>query len=331
MNVLREMLRDVEDTLIARIARTKPQSWTRGEMERRLAAYRELLGQQYADKIIPELNRQISELALNEARFEIRNLDSVAVNYQFSLPTENQIMTAIRSTPLNLGGRFDGSLLGGMVDDFEASQIRTMSNIIRAGYASGETTPQIINRLTEQAFPIVERDLESVVRTSLQHSAMQAKRATYQANSDIIKGYRIVATLDGRTSEECRSRDGQTLPLDSTDLPPYHHRCRTSYTAVLDDRFAVLEEGATRAARDPETGKIEYVPAKQTYYQWLKGQDREFVESVIGPKRAKLFLDGGISPQRFAELQLGKRFEPLTLKKMQELDPLVFKRANVNP
>jgi SPP1 gp7 family putative phage head morphogenesis protein len=331
VNVLREMLQDIEDTLIARIARSKPESWTRGEMERRLAAYREMIGQKYADDIIPELNRQIGELALNEARFEIKNLDSVVQNYQFSLPTENQIMTAIRANPLNLGGRFEGSLLGGLIDDFEANQIRVMTNTIRAGYAGGETTQQIISRLQQEAFPIAKRDLESVVRTSLQHAAGQAMQATYQANSDIIKGYRIVATLDGRTSFECRARDGEVLPLDSTDLPPWHHRCRTVFTAVLDDRFSFLEDGATRAARDPETGKIVREPAKKTYYQWLKEQDRPFVESVIGAKRAKLLLDGNISAQRFAEMQLGKRFEPLTLAKMRELDPLVFERAEVNP
>jgi hypothetical protein len=109
------------------------------------------------------------------------------------------------------------------------------------------------------------------------------------------------------------------------------HNCRSSTVAVLDDRFSFLEEGATRAARDPETGKIVREPAKKTYYQWLKEQDRPFVESVIGAKRAKLLLDGNISAQRFAELQLGKRFEPLTLAKMRELDPLVFERAEVNP
>jgi len=141
----------------------------------------------------------------------------------------------------------------------------------------------------------------------------------------------IVSGAILHNSHECRARDGEVLPLDSTDLPPWHHRCRTVFTAVLDDRFSFLEEGATRAARDPETGKIVREPAKKTYYQWLKEQDRPFVESVIGPKRAKLLLDGNISAQRFAEMQLGKRFEPLTLAKMRELDPLVFERAEVNP
>jgi len=218
VNVLREMLQDIEDTLVARIARSKPESWTRGEMERRLAAYREMIGQKYADDIIPELNRQIGELALNEAQFEIKNLDSVVQNYQFSLPTENQIMTAIRSNPLQLGGRFKGSLLGGLIDDFEENQIRVMTNTIRAGYAGGETTQQIISRLQQEAFPIAKRDLESVVRTSLQHSAGQARQATYQANSDIIKGYRIVATLDGRTCllghEKILMADGSQKRID---------------------------------------------------------------------------------------------------------------------
>jgi hypothetical protein len=50
---------------------------------------------------------------------------------------------------------------------------------------------------------------------------------------------------------------------------------------------------------------------------------------VIGPTRGKLLRDGGLSARRFAELQLGKTFEPLNLKEMRKLDPLAFRRAGL--
>ena len=106
------------------------------------------------------------------------------------------------------------------------------------------------------------------------------------------------------------------------------HNCRTTTVAALDERYDFLDKGATRASRDPEDGrKIVSVPAKQTYYEWLKNQTPEFQDSVIGPTRGKLLRDGGLSATRFKELSLDKNFKPLTLKEMRDRDPLAFKRA----
>jgi hypothetical protein len=36
-----------------------------------------------------------------------------------------------------------------------------------------------------------------------------------------------------------------------------------------------------------------------------------------------------LSAERFAELQLGRNFEPLTLDQMKSLDPVAFSRAGM--
>ncbi len=43
----------------------------------------------------------------------------------------------------------------------------------------------------------------------------------------------------------------------------------------------------------------------------------------------ELFRKGGLSAERFAELNLGKNFEPLTLEQMKELEPVAFARAGL--
>ena len=85
----------------------------------------------------------------------------------------------------------------------------------------------------------------------------------------------------------------------------------------------------TRAARDPDTGRIESVPASQSYYAWLKTQPAAFQDAVIGPTRGALIRRAGLSAQRFAELQLGKNFKPLDLESMRELEPVAFERAGI--
>jgi len=83
------------------------------------------------------------------------------------------------------------------------------------------------------------------------------------------------------------------------------------------------------------------VPANQTYYGWLKTQPAAVQDSIIGPTKGKLLRDGGLSSQRFSELQLGKQFQPLTLygrdlpgggreMGMRELEPLAFQRAGLD-
>lgn len=134
---------------------------------------------------------------------------------------------------------------------------------------------------------------------------------------------------EGIIVKNCRSLDGQEFPLGKGPRPPFHINCRTTTVAVLDDRFAVLDEGGTRAARDPETGKVERVPAKETYYGWLKKQPESVQDSILGPTRGALLRDGGLSAQRFAELQVGRRFEPLTLGQMRRLEPVAFTRAGL--
>ena len=276
----------------------------------------------------------VLKVAEYEAGFEVRNLQTAAV-YDFDLPSANQLKSAVFSRPMSWRGPGGNLLLEPFVRDWERNTIAAVTNTMRLGYAQGLTNQQIIRQVrgAVDATGVLEtsaRQLETVVRTSMQHASQMAHQATYEANRDIIKGVRIVATLDDRTSTQCQSLDGQEFPLDEGPRPPFHPNCRTTAVPVLDERFSILDEGATRAARNPEDKReIVSVPAKQTYYGWLKNQDPEFQDAVLGPTRGKLLRDGGLSSQRFAELQLGKTFEPLTLDEMRKLEPLAFARAGV--
>jgi hypothetical protein len=132
----------------------------------------------------------------------------------------------------------------------------------------------------------------------------------------------------------------RVFPIDEGPRPPLHINCRSTTVAVLDDRYKFLDEGATQSARDPITGKVESVPAGQSYYGWLKTQPAAVQDSIIGPTRGKLLRDGGLSAQRFSELSLGKNFQPLTLygrdlpgggreMGMIDLEPTAFIKAGL--
>jgi hypothetical protein len=104
------------------------------------------------------------------------------------------------------------------------------------------------------------------------------------------------------------------------------HNCRSTVVAVT--RFSALfAKDATRASIG-DSG-AQQVRADLSYYDWLKQQPAAFQDKAIGPVRAKLFREGGLSIERFSELQLDRNFAPLTLAQMRALEPLAFERAGV--
>lgn len=309
--------------------------WTRARLERQLSVVRGLMRDEVGS-YRRQWRSMITELAGYESEFELKSLSNV-VDYEFSAPTPDQIMSAVFENPINIQGPDGGALLDDFFDGWTNREIDRVTNTIRMGYAQGNTTPQIIRAIrgsaganfTDGALALTDRALETLTRTALQHAAVQARSETWRQNRDIVKEERMVATLDNKTSTICRSIDGQRYPVGEGPRPPFHAGCRTTVVAVLDERFSFLEKGGTRRARDPQTGDVGYAQADTTYYGWLKNQPATVQDSIIGSTRGRLLRNGGLSSQRFAELQLGRNFEPLTLQQMKDLEPVAFTKANI--
>lgn len=62
-----------------------------------------------------------------------------------------------------------------------------------------------------------------------------------------------------------------------------------------------------------------------TYQKWLKKQPRALVEEVLGKTKAKLFLDGKMSVDRFFDAS-GHEY---TLKELKERDKFIFARLQI--
>jgi len=105
------------------------------------------------------------------------------------------------------------------------------------------------------------------------------------------------------------------------------HNCRSVVVPKLSGNLSLLEGGGTRITRG-EDG-LKKVAAETDYYSWLKTQSAEFQDDVVGPTRGKLLRNGGITPERFRELQLDKQFRPRTLDEMKALEPLAFEKAGI--
>src|SRR5690606_12779935 len=122
---------------------------------------------------------------------------------------------------------------------------------------------------------------------------------------------------------QCQSLDGKVFQVGKGPMPPIHIGCRSVAVAEIDGRYKSVTDKATRASRDGQ------VAAKETYHSWLKKQSPEFQADALGPTRAKLLREGGLSAERFAEMNLNRDFKPLTLAEMRAKEPLAFGRAGI--
>ena len=88
-------------------------------------------------------------------------------------------------------------------------------------------------------------------------------------NLDVEK-YEIVATLDSKTSEICRSLDGKVFDMKDyhagVTAPPFHPYCRTTTAPYFDD-WEELGVDRERVARN-DKGKNYFVDGNMTYKEW---------------------------------------------------------------
>lgn len=324
------LLNRVDADLSAQIQRNDPTAvngnWSQRRIVKLLDAVRATLKEVY-QVARAALNREIRDLGTYEAVFQQQSIAStLPLLLDVLTPTPEQLYAAVHARP------FQGALLKDVYSSWEASAQKAVRDAIRMGFVEGETTAQIVRRVIgtkaqhyeDGVLQINRRHAEAVVRTALAHTAAVAQNETYKANAGLIKAVRWTSVLDGRTTAVCRARDGRYFPVDRGPRPPAHWNCRSTTVPVLksfrDLGFDIgdLPEG-TRASMNGQ------IPASVTYNDWLRTQPREFVEDVLGKTKAKLYLDGKLSLDRFVD----RKGKELTLEQLRRQDAEAFALAGV--
>jgi SPP1 gp7 family putative phage head morphogenesis protein len=181
-------------------------------------------------------------------------------------------------------------------------QAERFSQVVRQGLLTGETTPDIAKRLIGslqfgeeartvrqlvaaggQATAVADNQIITLVRTSINQVANTASQQVYEANQDITKKYRYVATLDTRTSAICAALDGQEFEYGKGPMPPQHFNCRSTTVPIIDPDILPPSTTATRASKDGQ------VPINQSYGQWLHNQPRSVQAEALGPGKVAYF------------------------------------------
>jgi SPP1 gp7 family putative phage head morphogenesis protein len=216
-------------------------------------------------------------------------------------------LTAAKGATITLP---NGEVLEKAFRGIAVDQAERFSQVVRNGLLTGETTPSIAKRLIGnlqfgeeaktvrqlvaaggQATAVADNQVMALVRTSINQVANSASQQVYEANQDITKKYRYVATLDSRTSSICAALDGQEFPYGKGPMPPQHFNCRSTTVPIIDPDILPPSTTAKRASADGP------VPINTSYGQWLaekqKGETdadlRARQEKTLGPGKVPYF------------------------------------------
>ena len=193
-------------------------------------------------------------------------------------------VTAVRKAVMKIWSKrhFSEAIWGGQEKLSEELKTAMTVGLIR-GDGIKEMTARITRRMDVSA-----SNARRLVRTESAHIHEQAGLDSYKECG--ITSYCFLATLDRRTSPQCRELDGKVFLIAEAETgknyPPIHPNCRSTTVPKPGT------EATRRIARGAD-GKSYTVPGNMTYQQWYDGlsEDEKGMMSLLNRKEANASAD----------------------------------------
>ena len=211
-----------------------------------------------------------------KATFDLQQQTRLAYSFSNLPETEIKRLRGLKWTGEGYSDRIwenTGALASSVKDELLVS--------LMTGRSVRDTSQAIAER-----FNVGQNKARRLIRSESAFFHNQMELLSYE-DAEITK-YKFVAVLDRRTSEVCQEHDNKVYDTDKAvpgvNYPPLHPWCRSTTIAHDEDAdYSKLE----RRARNPETGKVEYVPADMTYDEWYskyveKPRERELSGGQFG-------------------------------------------------
>ncbi|MDU6559025.1 MAG: minor capsid protein [Streptococcus sp.] len=211
-----------------------------------------------------------------KATFDLQQQTGLAYSFSDLPETEIKRLRGLKWTGEAYSDRIwenTGALASSVKDELLVS--------LMTGRSVRDTSQEIAER-----FGVGQNKARRLIRTESAFFHNQMELLSYE-DAEITK-YKFVAVLDRRTSHICQEHDNKVYDTDKAvpgvNYPPLHPWCRSTTIAHDEDiDYSKLE----RRARNPKTGKVEYVPADMTYNEWYdkyvaKPRERELSGGQFG-------------------------------------------------
>lgn len=273
-NELKEFHWTVEDYIKAGQENAVDQSWMKElenasakvhitrleELQLKIQQEVELLTARRA-KQTPEVLGDIYKGGYYKGIYEVQR--GVGVGIPFAKLDGKQLDTVL-AKPWAPDGRNFSARIWGDRDKLLAE----LQSVLTQDLIRGEPSDKVISDFADR-MGVSKRAAERLILTEAAFFAGRSRLDGYKSQG--IKAYKFVATLDKRTSNQCRDMDGEVIPIDEAkpgvNYPPLHAYCRSTTIPIFEDD--VQPEPGERAARGKD-GKTYSVPGNITYKKWAE-------------------------------------------------------------
>lgn len=271
---------------------------------------------------------------------------------------------------LALSQPFHGRVLRDWVAKLGEDDITRMRSAIQMGMLAGEDAAKITRRVlgtgtlnyVDGMTELTRKQTQTIIRTAVQHIANNARDQFWKENSgEVVVIETFIATLDSRTTPQCRALDGKQFKQGKGPIPPLHMNCRSVRSQSLDSKVMAerpanpttekmlvrefAEEnnlGSVKSREDLPYGTkskfddfarkrkrelIGPVPSETTYQQFLSRQSVSFQNEVLGVTKARLFREGGLPLDRYVD----RNGNELTLAQLAQREREAFIKAGLKP
>lgn len=293
----------------------------------------------------------LDPMAVYEAQWQAQWIGAQLAE-EITTPQEQRILSFVNNALLTLtsGQRVNAGTWAEFYNQNLNSRTRAVNNIVKSGYAQGQTINQMSRSIRTLFQGVLKREAESLARTGYQHYAQSAGDAMINANRDVLDEYYYVVTFDNRTTNICisistKNEIGNRFKVGDkkAPIPPLHFGCRTRRIAVpkgseLSGTKAALDAKASgkqafedrksrlrtatqvryRGKKDQNIFKPTQIDANISYDAWLRSQPDYYIRDTLGATRFKLFKEQGLTIKDFT----GLNGRPLTLEQILARHPL---------
>lgn len=291
---------DLEERLLAlgqdmEAARARGEEVTPGWLIRQ-QRYREL--QQQAVEQLREFADYAAERVQQEqARaIEAARRQSVELIDAAYADAPEQVRAAVNFNRLPTGAVEDlvgfasnGSPLRKLFDELGTSASAAIRRELIVGIGTGRNPKETAREIQAELGGDLVR-ARRIARTETLRAYRESTRRTYEANADVVKGWRWTCAKQARTCACCLAMDGQEFPSSAT--LDGHPNCRCTAVPVTKSWAELGFPDVPEPKRNRQNGEA-----------WLRSQPEDVQRSVLGDRAYKAFAAGEVTLKDFVAVR----------------------------
>ncbi len=234
--------------------------------------------------------------------------------------TKKTIHTIINSKIL-------GDTIDGWIENVVKKDLVNIENALRTAVTTGKSISDVLQAVNgtkamnnrDGALSQSQSAIDLLYRTLTNSVAGQTRDGINVDNSVLFDKELYVAVLDNRTTQICRSLDGNLYDVGKPPIPPMHWACRSKrvplFYAEAQERLSLKPELLKQFQEEYKDNQStetyaewiksrfkQYVGGKPddiSYPEWLSRQSNDFQDYVLGKSNGQKFRDGDINVERF--------------------------------